>query len=61
MEVALSILTACLNISELKEQVGGEFYLFIYFPLCSCAVVMRYVGLQVFIKWSYHHVNMSGS
>lgn len=36
MEVALNILTACLNISELKEQVGGQFYLLIYFTLGDC-------------------------
>lgn len=39
MEVALNILTACLSISELKEQVGSEllnFIIHIYFPLGGC-------------------------
>lgn len=39
MEVALNILTACLTISELKEQVGSEFYLCISFLLCACREV----------------------
>lgn len=38
MEVALSLLTACLNASELKEQVK----FFIFYPDCSvlCGIVL---------------------
>lgn len=43
MDVALGILTACLNINELKEQVGFSFY-------CGLALSIFYQRSNLFIS-----------
>jgi hypothetical protein len=51
MEVALNILTACLGISELKEQVTGQ--LLFYFLSILLSLPMLFILSFAKLLWSY--------
>lgn len=55
MEVALNILTACLTISELKEQVSGELFFYLLSIMLSLWGILN-LGLLI---WSYDDAFMS--
>lgn len=60
LEVALNILTACLAISELKEQVSSYCCFSIYCQLCAVFEIFELRFIDMVLWWCFH-VNMSGS